>query len=280
MYGDPGAEEPHDTLVDYVCHAFPDDAYMTDQFFVGLISVAVALPVDMFLNRAFEIANEIELPETWLEAPPGKWRMVLGSGCHNGWRLADPTVQVRDLVLWLVHERNEGWLATLLRLVAWLWRRLQRKQQPRPGDDPAGDSDNNDDGSDASSESSGAEQRAEVLQKRLYAASGLLGVYVIWAVFSWRVLSGPPCRGGAALLPLHQCLRRFIFTYGALIYRQLGPSAESEFAKTWGIGFALDNATEWQDVLQTAVQTALVVVILDALRLSRSATWFEEVRAT
>ena len=40
VYGDPGAEEPHDTLADYVCHAFPDDAYVTDQFFVGLSACA------------------------------------------------------------------------------------------------------------------------------------------------------------------------------------------------------------------------------------------------
>ena len=56
-YGDPGAEEFHELLDEYVCHAFPDDAYITDQFFVALIGVAVALPVDMFLQHAFEIAN-------------------------------------------------------------------------------------------------------------------------------------------------------------------------------------------------------------------------------
>ena len=83
-----------------------------------------------------------------------------------------------------------------------------------------------------------------------------------------------------------------------LIYKQLGPAAEQEFAKvrpcfdtsvhaflgthafaaarpaqTWGVGYALDNASEWQDVLKTAVQAALVVVVLDALRLSRSSSW-------
>ena len=38
-----------------VCHAFPDDAFVTDQFVVGLISVAVALPVDLLLGRLFEV---------------------------------------------------------------------------------------------------------------------------------------------------------------------------------------------------------------------------------
>jgi len=99
VYGDPGAEEEHEFLDEYgthmpqylrpqsaqqfdahvshfpysVCHAFPDDAFVTDQFFVGLsacaaqvelpqvssraplaVSIAIALPVDLFLGRLFE----------------------------------------------------------------------------------------------------------------------------------------------------------------------------------------------------------------------------------
>ncbi len=60
-----------------------------------------------------------------------------------------------------------------------------------------------------------------------------------------------------------------------LIYRQLGDKAQSEFAKTWGIGYALDNASEWQDVLKTAAQAALLIVVLDLLRLSKNVSWFE-----
>jgi hypothetical protein len=37
----------------------------------------------------------------------------------------------------------------------------------------------------------------------------------------------------------------------------------------------LPQASEWQDVLQTAAQAALLVVVMDALRLSRNSTWFE-----
>ena len=54
-----------------------------------------------------------------------------------------------------------------------------------------------------------------------------------------------------------------------LIYTQLGPAAEQEFAQTWGIGYALDNASEWQDVAKTAAQAALVLVILDLLRITK-----------
>jgi hypothetical protein len=254
-YGDPGAEEPHETLADYVCHTFPDDAYITDQLFVGLISVAVALPVDMFLQHAFEIANEVEFPETWLDAPPGTWKLLLGANCHHGWRLADPAVRIRSIVLWLARERREGYVAAVLHFLRWLLRQLKRT----PEGPPSGDDDDAPAAAAASSSarSSGsgalAEARADALAKRAYAAAGLAGVYFVWTIFSW-----------------------FIFTYGMLVYKQLGPSAEGEFAKTWGIGFGLDNASEWRDVLQTAVQAALVVVVLDALRWTSSEKWFEE----
>ena len=37
----------------------------------------------------------------------------------------------------------------------------------------------------------------------------------------------------------------------------------------------MDSATEWQEVLKTAVKTALILVVLDLLRLSKNASWFE-----
>lgn len=60
-----------------------------------------------------------------------------------------------------------------------------------------------------------------------------------------------------------------------LIYKTLGSDAQSQFAQTWGIGYGMDNATEWQEVFKTALKTAVVLVILDLLRLSKNATWFE-----
>ena len=60
-----------------------------------------------------------------------------------------------------------------------------------------------------------------------------------------------------------------------LIYRNLGDKAQQEFAKTWGIGYGMDNATEWQEVFKTAAKTALVLVILDLMRLSKNSSWFE-----
>ena len=50
-----------------------------------------------------------------------------------------------------------------------------------------------------------------------------------------------------------------------LIYKQLGSDAESQFANQWGVGYAMDNASEWKDVGITAVKTALVLVRASAL---------------
>jgi hypothetical protein len=82
-------------LQDWTCHAFPDDDKPLDSFIVGLISIAsawlrqgrmrtaapprgltralplrhpaVAIPVTHFLANCFEIANDTEAPDSWLE---------------------------------------------------------------------------------------------------------------------------------------------------------------------------------------------------------------------
>jgi len=185
-----------------VCTAFPDDAYITDQMLVGLISVAVALPVDLFLARAFEIANEGDAPESWLEAPAGKWKWVVGKNGHNDWRLNDPKVPISDLVLWLIRYGEEPIYAIVFRLIAWLRRKLRAKLWgPEPEDEEEEDK-------DGAGTSASAEARAEAWTKRIYSMLGLLGVYLCWTIFSW-----------------------FIFTYGMLIYKTLGDKAQQEFAK-------------------------------------------------
>ena len=164
-YGDPGAEAEHPLLDDYVCHQFPDDAYVTDQFFVALISVAVALPVDWVLARAFEIANEVDgMPEAWLDAPPGKWQLVLGKEPHNKWRLADPAVPIKDLTLWFLRYSEESTLSSIFRLLSWLFlRRCGRKAPQAEQEAPAPEDDA---GSEPRASSSGAsaDARADALQ--------------------------------------------------------------------------------------------------------------------
>ena len=61
-----------------------------------------------------------------------------------------------------------------------------------------------------------------------------------------------------------------------IIYKSLGADAETQFANQWGVGYAMDNASEWQEVCKTAVKTALILVILDLLRITKDRPWFEE----
>ena len=191
VYGDP--PEEHMYLDEYVCHAFPDDAYVTDQFFVGLISVAVALPIDLFLARAFETANEADVPGNWLDAPPGKWKLLLGKDAHNGWRLAHPLRPAAELVRWLVAGGAESDLQALLFLVGYALRRLRARLRGEPAAAPAEDEVGSPSGSGSGSSSGSKEARAEALQKRLYSAVGLLGVYACWCIFSVRCVCAAVC---------------------------------------------------------------------------------------
>jgi hypothetical protein len=47
-------------LKDYTCTAFPNDDNSVDSFIVGLISLAIAIPVTFFIATCFSIANDNE----------------------------------------------------------------------------------------------------------------------------------------------------------------------------------------------------------------------------
>jgi hypothetical protein len=255
------------TLADYVCHAFPDDAYFTDQIFVGLICVAVALPVTMFLERCFEIANEVEgAAESWV-AWGGIWRMLLGKRAHKDWRWADADDPPSEFVQLLTTAPGYGALAkfALRKALSGLLRKGAAKDGERsegaevdeghrtPGQAKSGLKLEAPSSSGEESKSEEGDARRAALARRLYAAAGLLGVYVTWAIFSW-----------------------FIFTYGMIIYRRLGPEAEKQFVKTWGVGIGLDQAQQWQDVGKEALKVAALIVILDMLRVTTHRAWFED----
>jgi hypothetical protein len=224
--GDPPTE--HDSLADYVCHAFPDDAYVTDQFFVGLISVAVALPVDMLLVRLFEASNEGDAPEQWLEAPSGIWKLLLGKDCHKGWNYDAKERPVSDLVKWLARRGYETLPAALLRLLAWL-RAMVRPSRDEVGEKrkKAGDGSDEEESDDGATFDEAA-ARSEAWSKRFYALAGLIGVYTVWAAFAWVIFT-------CALARARGCCRARAdapaCADGMLIYRQLGDKAQQEFAK-------------------------------------------------
>ena len=97
---------------DYYCSAFPDDNNPIDSFLVGLIAVgalraacthcslcalrltaclhaslaAVAMPVTIFLQTAFELSNLItNAPDLWLMFPIGWLTRLIGKEKHKQW---------------------------------------------------------------------------------------------------------------------------------------------------------------------------------------------------
>ncbi len=56
-------------------------------------SLAVALPVNMFLQVCFEIANDNEAPESWLEWPLSWRKLVFGFSAHRRWHYTGPAGQ-------------------------------------------------------------------------------------------------------------------------------------------------------------------------------------------
>ena len=210
----------------------------------------------------------MEVPERWVEAPPGKYRLLLrDKDLHRRWHLARDAPKrgqgVSAAARWLIMNGDNlpGLLLFLLqRRVARLWSRLRCRPEEAEhawgaDDDACGKDEGASDGSAASGSTMARSSAAhtDALKKRLYASAGLLGVYACWTIFAW-----------------------VIFTYGMLIYKTLGDDAQSQFAQTWGVGYALDNASEWADVAKTAAHAAIVLVILDALRVTRNSKWFEE----
>ena len=105
------------TLADYVCHAFPDDAYTTDQFFVGLICVAVALPVSLVLEHLFELANLTDEAEGWLEWG-GVLKLVMGITAHRKWQWASKK-RPTDLIIWLTSVYPEAAPYEFLMFFSW-----------------------------------------------------------------------------------------------------------------------------------------------------------------
>jgi hypothetical protein len=156
VYGEP--PEEHAYLDEYVCHQFPDEENYWDQVLVGLISVAVALPIDLFLARAFEIANEGDAPECWLDAPAGRLKLLIGKDAHRGWHLADPAAPVSDFVLWVVrYSGGETLIQSCFRALDWLVRRYCGDDMPEHA------------------EEAGAEQRRHAFSRRFPSAAHAAG---------------------------------------------------------------------------------------------------------
>jgi hypothetical protein len=219
-----------DGLQDYTCTAFPDDSVPSDTVVVALISIAIALPVGIFIGSAFELANDSEAPESWL-AWSGLPRLLLGAAAHRRWHWTGPAGRPSRLVRWYCRCADAPKVEMLLNL--WLSFKAWATCSQTPWEDEAaeaadqevdrkaagGSGDEHDEcapPAPSQQASSGASSTRELLaKKRAYTAIGLGAVALCWAIFSWCaaaaraswwhgfcLASHARARGGAhALLP-------------------------------------------------------------------------------
>ena len=81
----------------------------------------------------------------------------------------------------------------------------------------------------------------------------------------------------ARVQPTHVPLfRRFIFTYGMLIYKLLGDSAQSSFASSFGVSYAVGAASEWQDIAKETAKGLVILAVLERLHITRPLSWLED----
>ena len=92
---------------------------------MGLISIAIALPVSVFLARCFGIANSSEGPESWLEWV-GWRKFVFGPHAHRKWHYTGPKGQPNRHVKWFIRSIGAPPPETAINLwhslVAWVTR--------------------------------------------------------------------------------------------------------------------------------------------------------------
>ena len=256
-----------DGLKDWVCTAFPDDTNDVDTFLVGLIALAVAAPVTLFISTCFEIADDSEAPESWLEWH-GWRKLVFGRYAHRRWHYTGPKGQPVRYVRWYVRSVTAPISETAAnlcrRFYAWVTRteppwlvearepELEEKEAALAGE--VGGGDEADDHSDSQSTSSSVRSaRALMRWKRSVTTAGLLGVYATWVIFSW-----------------------FILTYGLLVYDLIGKGGENSFIRSWGVSYGINAATEWKDIFIEAAKGLVVLVILERLLLTGDASWMED----
>ena len=274
-------------LQDYTCIQFPDDNSPRDSIIVALIALAVAIPVSVFLQSCFEIANDSEAPESWLFYG-GVVKLACGLQAHRRWHYTRGK-QPSRFVRWYCRSVDAPKPETIENLyhaaVSWIMGRkppwtIEAEEAEAeaevvkpshkadlvsaPVDHDASETAAGYGNGDAAcleeveeSEKSGSEASfasAAELQasKRRLTAVGLAGVWLVWAIFAW-----------------------FIFTYGMLIYKLLGEGAEQSFASSFGVSYGVGAASEWKDIGKEAAKAAVILVILERLHLTNPVACLE-----
>ncbi len=278
-----------DGLADWTCTAFPNDNAPTDSLIVGLVSIAIALPITLFLQGCFALSNDSEAPESFLRW--SGWRKLLcGFAAHRRWHYSGPEGQPSRYVRWHVRSGEEPPLITLLNLGRAAAAALTRTPPPwtleaRAAEAAAAEGDGGD-GEEAASAGAG-EAVALKHFKRALMAAGLMGTYLCWAIMTWFIFTcAHPARETHVCTShiMHVNSRRPFLSFplpltildGMLIYKLLGADAEASFARSWGVSYGMNAATEWRQVLLEALRAAVILAILERLCLTRNATWLEQ----
>ena len=239
-----------DGLADWVCEAFPNDDNQVDGFIVALIALAVALPVTYVLQTCFEIANDNEAPESWLEWV-GWRKLVFGPAAHRRWHYTGGPQPVRH-VRWFVRSARAEADAEGEDEEGCADKREGPEEDAHAADEERDGADGSRSESGGSTSSSVRSARALMRYKRTVMALGLGGTFFCWAIFAW-----------------------FIFTYGMLLYKLLGDEGQASFARSWGISYAVGAASEWQDIVKEAIKGAFVLAVLERLLMTRNVNWLE-----
>jgi hypothetical protein len=242
---------------------FPDDDRLIDKLVVALIAIAVAIPVTLFVGTLFDEANDVDEPKIQMQMPETVIRkrvyaLIFGRKPHKNWHFVDATgkQQVSGILRWWIRYGYEE-PVVFIPYHFWRWARRRLRGHPLNLQEPQQVEEHsaaNEAEHTREQEVVEARKEAQALHRnrRLLGTIGVLGVYCIWAIFSW-----------------------FIFAYGMQIYKTLGEDAEATFSRQWGINYAADQASAWKDVLIDAVEVAMLLVILDLLRLNPISLWFE-----
>ena len=293
-----------DGLADWVCQAFPNDDNQVDGFIVALIALAVALPVTFVLQTCFEIANDNEAPESWLEWV-GWRKFVFGPSANRRWNYTlgpQPVRHVRWFVRSVAAPKTETAINLYHSLKAWLtgtlppWTAEAREaaaeeaaaraeadaeeeealcksgstknddaQHNGMHDNPHGNGHSN--GHANGEHAAGTDGGSE--------SSGRTSSSVRSARALARYKRTVMAIGLGGTFFCWAIFAWFIFTYGMLLYKLLGEEGQASFARSWGISYGVGAATEWQDVVKEAIKGAIMLAVLERLLMTRHVNWLE-----
>jgi hypothetical protein len=60
-----------------------------------------------------------------------------------------------------------------------------------------------------------------------------------------------------------------------LVYRNLGPEVQSQFANSFGVSYGVGAAAEFQDIAKELAKGLLILLLLERFYLTRPAAWLE-----